>query len=357
MALVVTDQRERMANKLLMQGSATIDEIMFASFGEWPPAGLKIAGENNRRVSFMSLWQMNTHLNGVNGPEHQMSVFGKLKDSFTVAGRATLDKDRIIGINKGTTIYIDRFIALMKGNLFAAITGDADTLKTTMAHETAHLLQGDHYWRAKEVFGHENSQKIWRGQNDATSNMLARDVFDSHTKKPGFLANAFNKVAIFFGFGSSYYQQGIEIQARIHEVVADGYQRWGTMPGNRAELYAALENAGLNVPDKYLDEIQKSPMVEDIEILFQSKKANGKVSDAVNDLNSTANMLTDEGQDKFWDVTIPAMYSDLIEMYGDEPGRERFGLGINPMREMRQSADYTAAQKQFKTTPKQTQPA
>lgn len=355
MALFVTDQRERMANKLLMQGSATIDEIMFASFGAWPPNGLQIIGENNQRVSFMSLWQMNNHLNTINAPEHKTSLVGRLKEAFSVAGKATLENERIIGINKGSTIYLDRFASLLKGNLWAAISGNADTLKTTMAHETVHLLQGDHYWRAKEVFGHKNSQTIWRTQDNATSNLIAKEVFDSHTKKPGFLSRIFDKLS--GNLGSSYYQQGIEIQARIHEVVADGYQRWGTMPQNRAELFAALENAGMNVPDKYLAEIQRLPIAEDIEILFQSKKSDGKAKEAINDLNATVKMLTDEGQDKFWNVAIPAMYSDLIEMYGDGPGRERFGLGINPMREMRQSADYTAAQKQFKSTPKQTQPA
>jgi hypothetical protein len=32
---------------------------------------------------------------------------------------------------------------------------------------------------------------------------------------------------------------------------------------------------------------------------------------------------------------MPALYSDLIEMYGDGPGRERFTPGINDKRSMR----------------------
>jgi hypothetical protein len=355
MALFVIDPRERMANKLLLQGSASMDEVLFASFGAWPPAGLKIIGENNQRVNFMSVWQMSNHLNTGSAEKDKVTLTGKLKDLFSVAGRATLANERIIGVNKLSTVYLDRFLSLAKGNLWAAVTGNADTVRTTIAHESAHLLQGDHYWRAKEVFGHANSQKIWTDQTNASSNIIAKEAFDSHTKTPGILMRLFNKVS--GSLGSSYYQQGIEIQARIHEVVSDGYQRWGTMPGNRAELYAALENAGLKVPEKFLNEIQKSPMAEDIEILFQSKKAAGNSSLAAADINFTANLLTDEGQDKFWDQTMPALYADLIEMYGDGPGRERFDLGTNPRREMRESADFIAAQKQFKTTPKQTQPA
>jgi hypothetical protein len=250
---------------------------------------------------------------------------------------------------------MSRFESLVKGNLWAAVTGNADSIRTTIAHESAHILQGDHYWRAKELFGHQNSQNIWRNQNDASSNNIAKEVFDAHTKKPGILTKVFNMVS--GSLGTEYYKQGIEIQARMQELIADGYQRWGTLPCNRAELYAACENAGLKVPQRYLDEIQKSPMSEDIEIIFQSKKSGGKASGAENDINFTIKLLTAEGQDKFWDQTIPALYSDLIEMYGDGPGRERFGLGINPRREMRESADFIAAQKAFKAAaPKQSQP-
>ena len=45
---------------------------------------------------------------------------------------------------------------------------------------------------------------------------------------------------------------------------------------------------------------------------------------------------------------MPGLYADLIEMYGDGPGRERFGLGKNDFAEMRQTPEFTVAQQALK---------
>jgi hypothetical protein len=90
MAMFEIDHRERLANKLLMQGSASMDEVLYASFGAWPPAGLDIIGENNQRVNFMSLWQMCDRRNDGAEEKNRIGLFGKLKETFIIAGRATL---------------------------------------------------------------------------------------------------------------------------------------------------------------------------------------------------------------------------------------------------------------------------
>lgn len=40
-------------------------------------------------------------------------------------------------------------------------------------------------------------------------------------------------------------------------------------------------------------------------------------------------VLTEQGRNLFYDHVLPRLYADLLEMYGDRTGRERFGYGSN----------------------------
>jgi len=266
MSFFVSNPRERMANKLLMQGHASIDELLHASFGEWPPKGLDIVGTNNQQVNLMSLWKMANHLDAAypheTGLLHQTKLLRhKLSDTFNIAGRATITGERVIGINKLNTFYMNRLNMLITGRIWSALTGGKeDGTHTTLGHETAHILQGDHYWRAQGVFGYVNSQKIWSSQKNAASNEIVNRVFEEHQTKRSILMRLFDMVS--GSLGSNYYKQGLEIQARLHEIVTDGYQRWGVVPQNRVEFFAAMENSGFKLPESIRNEINQAPGIE-----------------------------------------------------------------------------------------------
>lgn len=348
MSFFVSNPRERMANKLLMQGHASVDELLQASFGEWPPKGLDIVGTNNQRVNLISLWKMNSRFDPEHtGLLHQAKVLKhQLTDTFNIAGRATIGGERVIGINKLNTFYVSRLNMLMTGRIWSALTGGKeDGTHTTLGHETAHILQGDHYWRAQDVFGYANSQKIWLSQKNAASNEIVSRVFEEHQAKPSILTRLFDMVS--GSLGSSYFKEGLEIQARLHEIVTDGYQRWGIVPQNRIEFFAAMENSGFKLPESIRKEMNESPEIDAIRRTFSGKPVSNETS-AVNDITFAEKLLTPEGRVAFWDKAMPGLYADLIEMYGDGPGRERFGLGKNDFGEMRQTPEFAAAQQVHK---------
>ncbi|MGZ9097830.1 MAG: hypothetical protein ACXW30_05995 [Micavibrio sp.] len=339
-----------MANKLLMQGHASIDELLHASFGEWPPKGLDIVGTNNQQVNLMSLWKMANHLDAAypheTGLLHQSKLLGhKLSDTFKVAGRATLVGERVIGINKLTTTYLNMVNVLLSGRIWSALTGKFNGVHATLAHESAHILQGDHYYRAQNAFGSNNAQNIWRNQKDVASNEIAKRIFDQHQAKPSILTRLFDKVSS--EIDSAYYKQGIEIQARLHEIVTDGYQRWGKLPQNRAELFAAMKNSGFKLPESIRKEMEQSPDIDNIRRIFSGWRVQNEAQ-AVSDITFAEKLLTAKGRVEFWDKAMPELYSDLIEMYGDSQGRARFGLGMNDFGAMRQTPEFAAAQQTLK---------
>ncbi len=206
----VDDPREIMANQLLARGHASVDEILAASFGEWPPKGLDIVTAQPQRVPFHNI------------PEDvQQRTIERI--GARAAGNATLVRERNIGIMD----YVDGATPLRDAN-------------STLGHEAVHILQGDHSSRLPHniVIG-ANEFNALHGDDG-----LVLSIFDQH----GDQAKLADK-------NNFYLADGIEIQARIHEIVMDGYQTWGLMPTNREELLVSMKNAGLKVPDAALKSI------------------------------------------------------------------------------------------------------
>ncbi|MFN3700690.1 MAG: hypothetical protein ACK4VI_04105 [Alphaproteobacteria bacterium] len=131
-----------------------------------------------------------------------------------------------------------------------------------------------------------------------------------------------------------YYSQAIEIQARMNEIVPQGYCQWQTMPVSKLELWAALYNAGIDAPEHIesllhdtedgQSALQKFALLPGIRQLM---------ADAVSDFNRLQTYIHNEATIKgMWDNYYPYLYGELIEHYGDIPGRARMGLGLNPKR-------------------------
>ena len=299
-------QREKMAYQLMMRGHATIDEILTANFGEWPPKGLDIIGYNNQRVNIVPLMD---HSNGDN-PLSRM--WNKVKDMWSVAGRGSLGGER--------NLYLNRFMCCMVPSWLGG-----GGLNSTMGHEATHNLQGDHYWRAESIFRREDVRKIWEQQSDALSNLIADKVYDEHMDRSR-LRTVFNKVAKYVYTDIEYQREGIELQARLHETMMNGYPAWGRMPANRQELLSAMEDAGLKMPVSVREQLDAMPGIEETRATFKGARKNGGLPTG---LSFAVNALTDKGREEFWNRGLPALYSDLIEMYGDGPGRARFNFGVN----------------------------
>ncbi len=122
-----------------------------------------------------------------------------------------------------------------------------------------------------------------------------------------------------------YLKTGDETQAFLHEALAAGYKKWGKLPQDQADLWQALIGFGLKAPKDikaYIDALPPEAPSRDF-----AKPVHCGLSGK--SLKTVDRSLSDEGREFFWRTTMPALYADLIEMYGDCKGRERFGFGAN----------------------------
>jgi len=299
----ITDKREGMANQLLMRGHASMMEILTASFGEWPPRGLKINPNvlHEQRVELKPLLE-------------------------EICGRGNYVGKPEIELNK-------------------AECEKYNGLHSTMGHEAVHILQGNNSYGGRGSMIKGMVYMLF-GMDKPASNIIMKKLT---SRKEGGLCEAFTRVANASGLDKwreeiSYIRQGTEVQARIHQIMIEGYPRWGKMPANSDEFYAAMQNAGLKLPPEIEQRLESLPV---------NSSAYGFLACAkgrcvkVPDIQVISDSLADSGKNIFWNKTLPALYADLIEMYGDVQGAKRFGLGANLKSEVAQKNAPVAKQ----TTP------
>lgn len=117
-----------------------------------------------------------------------------------------------------------------------------------------------------------------------------------------------------------YQNQAVEIQARLHEIMADGYQRWGKLPQNPQELMDALIATGI---------INDSPDSQSSSSIFKEKTSTA--SSAARDVARLIKNIyfSRENKSEFTKIILPSLYVNLLELYGDKNARQRFDLDKN----------------------------
>ncbi len=295
MGRVIKDAREKMANQLLMRGHASVDELLHASFGEWPPKGLDIVHKNTHRVTLTT-----SEKGAVSWPARILRL-------FTVCGSASMNFSR--------TVFINRFLTPFSGGTLI-----------TLAHETSHILQGDHGYRARHRTGREGVKAI-NAAGNITSAQLAHNTLTPHVKT-GFLSKAFNLVAAAAGQNLPYLLMGEELQARLQEALTHGYPHWKRLPQNKDEFYFAMRSLGFKMTPHIQAQLDAHPQRAEKERLFPPTP-HGLLPSCVLEIQYVQSRLTRQGGNAMWDSTMCGLYCDLIEMYGDRQGRERFGYGPN----------------------------
>ena len=299
------DNREKLANQLLMRGHASVDELLHASFGEWPPKGLDIVHENAQRVNLTT----SLHRFHSMGPDgKQPPWYKRLFEFIRVGGYA-----RIAG---GRDIYVNKPMALLGGTI------------GTIGHEMAHILQGDHSYRARDIMG-KDALAVVLPKQDALSNIIINEAM-TEAFQPGFMRRIMNAVTNVTGLGIDYLKSGIEIQARLQEALIEGYPKWERMPQNNTDFFFAMRSLGFKLTPDLTKVMDIHPDREELEKAFpKSKSIFSMKSQFVSDIEEVQANLTPEGKKHFWNHIMPRLYADLIEMYGDRHGRERMGMGPN----------------------------
>lgn len=306
------DKREQYANQVLMRGHASIDELLFVSFGEWPPRGLDIVHENKNRVN---LTQSLHEFHSTSSDKTQPPWHSKLYEFLTTAGYARTGGER--------NIYVNNFLTSI----------GADKV-STMAHETAHILQGDHYWRARDLMGKDGLSSRYALPN-TLNNIIVENSIEGHFKQ-GPVRNIVNKIMDATGFGLDYLKSGLEVQARLQEALIAGYQHWERLPQDKTEFYFAMKSVGFDLPQDIRKSMDENPNKASLEKTFPAIKSRfAPKLQCVSDIHTLQSSLTDQGKNNFWHMAMPGLYGDLIEMFGDKLGRERMGFGVNETHALR----------------------
>jgi hypothetical protein len=189
----------------------------------------------------------------------------------------------------------------------------------TLGHEVIHALQGDNSYRAREVYGAQ-AANVRQEQSGTRSEVIMAGLrnYDARFAKDA-VADAFNST-VKRGL-MSYLKTGEETQAFFHEALAEGYRKWRRLPSGQVELWHALVSVGLTPPPVIDAYLRWNPST-----VFAAPAGDNMAAQNLVRINLS---LSPQGRDLFWRVSLPALYADLIEMYGDRYGRERFDLGHN----------------------------
>lgn len=290
--------------RLAAQKKTTAAELLEADFGTSHPAGLDIRHKPDMPVHVKSmldqLWARpleirNTlyELKSTNGYFHPLEPENVYLNPF-----------------KGFKPWYPSFEDLVsQGN--------------TLMHETIHRLQN------------EERQGGWLSSIDDLHMRSVKELDPAVTfaDKARRLKTEFNRSSMDRRTGiSRYLMQEIEMQARLHSILAAGYISWQKMPVTKIELWAALHNLGVKTPSQIIEALRSTPegksALEKFKVGMPVKRSVTKYISEFNDVYKYAGMP--QNQLKLWDMAFPAMYGNLLELYGDGPGRERMGLGLNP---------------------------
>lgn len=248
----MSDPREQRMNQLLLRGHATVAEIMRADFGEWPPKGLDLAVEPKQDVQLLPIWsamnekQFERFEEAVDGedktkkmkPITKFAVLGILKifQSIMAAG-AVISRE----IEPERIIYLNSLLSSHKAS--------------TTGHEATHVMQMDHSEASKDsetkTISNEILMAFWKA---AKKESFTRRIWKGlrGKKNEHDIEQEQEKVSV------GYYQKGEEIQARIHQVLAAGYSKWGCVPTTKEELWAALIAGGIKPPKEVIKILKQS---------------------------------------------------------------------------------------------------
>ncbi len=290
------DKREEMALQLLMRGHATMRELLTMAFGEWPPKGLDV---------------------------NPAILHGQPVKLYELTG------GKVMGL--GQAFKDTQSESWIKADVSAS--QEWGSLYSTLAHEFVHILQGDHSYRLQKDLFHRFLDSF-RSEDPIASNVAMAKVISSGDNP---ISKQFNAIAVPRGERMINYmrqqalREGTEMQARLNQILADGYPRWGRLPSTIDEFHAAMANAGVDLPEPIKAKLAALPDGASAKTFLNAQGEKGKgIDDRIHEIHKVVHSLEEKSQDQFWNKGVLEIYADLIEMYGDKQGRERFGLGKNP---------------------------
>lgn len=307
-------ERDRRWDALYQAGGGKVSDFILADFGTLHPEGLEIQTISEQTIKFKSIVESDTFKN--------RSLPGKALELFRTAGMVEWTSDDTIHMNPVNFTELGR-------NLTAPYRFMTDQGITQVSHIAPHeFIHTRQHHREKsgwfsplsgmdlQSIGMQDKSSLQRFWRDTVR--TARDISTALDHRGRTT--------------SGYFSDKKEMQARMHEMLAVGYAQWQKLPQNRTELWAALYNMGVEPTEEVGKWMRES---EEGRKALTDFAVNPSISARVaGDASTFNNIASHVGEDDvkqgLWLCHYPSLYGELLEFYGDGPGRARMGLGHNP---------------------------
>lgn len=303
-------EREKRLIALSQTGHTTSRDILKADFGGPDINGLNIVNSPDGDLQFKP-----SMLTMLTKPRHWLGLIDLTSfaiwlintRSFLIAAAASV-ATRLVSImgfvdpaEKDRKIHINEIL-----KAYSHLNDESEFLANVVSHEHIHILQIDD--QRASLTSTVDDDRTLKEHLDSSSRM------------------------------TRYFALEAEIQARLHTIVANGYQQHGVMPQNRLELFSFLQSQDVEVPEEAVALLTRS--TSDVQSFLKFSRDedfidNNADSSAVKEINQLSKAFDADFLVKFWTHHIPKLYGDLIELYGDAEGSARMGFGHNiQLREM-----------------------
>jgi hypothetical protein len=306
--------RARRWNALYKVGGGTPSDYLYADFNTDCPGGLETGPwAAQQQIKLESLLKSESYKNA--------NWLGKVMD-LRWGGHVEGRRDDAIHLNP---LWYSPLSLKLRGAVHTLKGQIPVTLSDIIPHEFIHTRQNYSDLSGWPRYNKGNDLK-YVGFNDLSKlrrlwQQTARWGHDISTAKRTKTATT-----------SEYFARNVEIQARMHEMMAYGYCQWQTLPTTKTELWAALINMGLETPASILHEVKSTEAgrkaLEDFKLLPGIKS---QIAGTAGHLNFVHDYAREPDiQEALWTAKYPLLYGELLEFYGDKFGRERMGMGTNP---------------------------
>lgn len=335
---VISRPRDRRVLSLVRRGEATDDELFGAQFGEWPVAGLEKDTDCADTVSFHGYCR-DPKLNPLSyifsyayvRPQDEKSrIFlnGLLLSPLApvlgfFAGRQSYARvhdvvEGVAGFNLAVAAPELLLVTLLSSYRYAMLSSlvkmVAPSLSDIVGEEHFHIMQARPALSGIARAAFQASVNDW-AQNQTGLKRLRIE-----------LGQFIDMVLTMMPRG--YFASDPEVQARLHNIMVEGYPAWGKIPQDRPELYAALADMGVKKPGRVGRWLGK-PEQGDLRAVFQrhasfwSAHLNPSVAEVNIGLNSYRH---GDILEAYWKDCLPFLYGDILVRYGDSAGLEKMGF-------------------------------
>ncbi|MBK9585772.1 MAG: hypothetical protein KA099_06620 [Alphaproteobacteria bacterium] len=313
--------RNRRWDELYQAGGGKVSDFLRADFGTEDPAGLQIDPTPDQTIAIKSM---------IEAPGYKdYSLLDKFITFHYISGFVIEDRDDAIYLNPRL------FPARERQKSFDPVRYTNAALGHLLGHKTLEVSD-----TASHEFAHTRQHHIekggWRGKPSGN------DILQAGLSEKPTIARYWREANRFIKDISAllkqrfpvdgYFAETKEMQARMHEMLAVGYAQWQKLPTTRTELWAALSNMGVEPTEAIRKQLEES---EDGKKALADFAVTPAIAARVAHVASTFNNIAShvgeaDVKEGLWVSHYPALYGELLEFYGDGPGRARMGLGQNP---------------------------